>query len=156
MLWSSPMRAPQIEHPKSIHLLRGNHEASDINSLFGFRMECVERLGMRPQPVREWLCRCSKHCRCPAGEKSGLEAWERFNNLFNWMSLAAVIEKRVICMHGGIGRSIDRVEQLEVLQRPLTMESGGMILMDLLWRHAPVPTECTAPSHDQAQSPCGC
>jgi len=28
-----------------VHLLRGNHEAADINALFGFRMECVERLG---------------------------------------------------------------------------------------------------------------
>jgi len=37
--------APQIEHPKNVHLLRGNHEAADINALFGFRMECVERLG---------------------------------------------------------------------------------------------------------------
>ena len=35
----------QIEHPKNVHLLRGNHEAADINALFGFRMECVERLG---------------------------------------------------------------------------------------------------------------
>ena len=108
--------ALKIEHPRNVHLLRGNHEASDINSLFGFRMECVERLG----------------------EKGGLEAWERFNALFNWMSLAAIIEKRVICMHGGIGRSIERVEQLEVLARPLTMEGGGMVLMDLLWSD---PTE---------------
>lgn len=108
--------ALKIEHPKNVHLLRGNHEAADINSLFGFRMECVERLG----------------------EEGGLTAWERFNSLFNWMSLAAVIEKRVICMHGGIGRSIEKVEQLEALQRPLTMESGGLVLMDLLWSD---PTE---------------
>ena len=37
--------APQIEYPKNVHLLRGNHEAADINALFGFRLECVERLG---------------------------------------------------------------------------------------------------------------
>ena len=88
-----------------------------------------------------------------AGEEGGLWAWERFNNVFNWMPLAAVIEKRVICMHGalctplracyqrltmrhagGIGKSIESVEQLEQLQRPLTMETGGIVLMDLLWR----------------------
>ena len=38
-------RRPQIEYPKNVHLLRGNHEAADINALFGFRVECVERLG---------------------------------------------------------------------------------------------------------------
>lgn len=99
------------------------------------------------------------------GEDAGLWAWDRFNAVFNMMPLAAVIEKRVICMHGarsswwpcrrrpglpltsyaalrslyvapqgGIGKSIETVEQLELLQRPLTMETGGMVLMDLLWR----------------------
>ena len=37
---------------------------------------------------------------------------------------------------GGIGKSIESVEQLEALVRPLTMETGGMVLMDLLWRCA--------------------
>jgi len=39
-------------------------------------------------------------------------------------------------MHGGIGRSINSIEQIEELQRPLTMEDGGIVLMDLLWRWA--------------------
>ena len=35
--------------------------------------------------------------------------------------------------HAGIGRSISRIEQIDNLQRPLTMEDGGVVLMDLLW-----------------------
>ena len=34
----------QIEYPENVHLIRGNHEAADINALFGFRIECVERM----------------------------------------------------------------------------------------------------------------
>jgi hypothetical protein len=34
----------QIEYPMNVHLIRGNHEAADINALFGFRIECIERL----------------------------------------------------------------------------------------------------------------
>lgn len=103
--------ALKIEHPEHIHLIRGNHEAADINALFGFRLECMERLGEGP----------------------GIRAWNRFNSLFNWLPLAAVIEDRVLCMHGGIGRSINTIEQIEDLQRPLGMEDGGYVLMDLLW-----------------------
>jgi protein phosphatase len=55
------------------------------------------------------------------------------NRLFNWLPLAALIEKKIDCMHGGIGRSINHVEQIENLQRPITMEAGSVVLMDLLW-----------------------
>lgn len=33
----------------------------------------------------------------------------------------------------GIGRSINAISEIEQLQRPLTMEEGGIVLMDLLW-----------------------
>lgn len=36
-------------------------------------------------------------------------------------------------MHGGIGRSINHVEQIENIQRPIAMEAGSVVLMDLLW-----------------------
>ena len=91
--------APQIEYPKNVHLLRGNHEAADINALFGFRVECVERLGALSLATMRSVG-ASDTGAYRLGEEGGLWAWERFNNVFNWMPLAAVIEKRVICMHG--------------------------------------------------------
>ncbi|KAB2065669.1 hypothetical protein ES319_A09G105100v1 [Gossypium barbadense] len=108
--------ALKVEYPHNVHLIRGNHEAADINALFGFRIECIERMG----------------------ERDGIWAWHRINRLFNWLPLAALIEKKIICMHGGIGRSINHVEQIENLQRPITMEAGSIVLMDLLWSD---PTE---------------
>ncbi|PPD71748.1 hypothetical protein GOBAR_DD31350 [Gossypium barbadense] len=112
----SLLLALKIEYPNNVHLIRGNHEAADINALFGFRIECIERMG----------------------ERDGIWAWHRINRLFNWLPLAALIEKKIICMHGGIGRSINHVEQIESLQRPITMEAGSIVLMDLLWSD---PTE---------------
>ncbi|OVA11421.1 Phosphoesterase domain [Macleaya cordata] len=108
--------ALKIEYPENVHLIRGNHEAADINALFGFRLECIERMG----------------------ENDGIWAWTRFNQLFNYLPLAALIEKKIICMHGGIGRSINSIEQIEKLERPITMDAGSIILMDLLWSD---PTE---------------
>lgn len=108
--------ALKIEYPDNVHLIRGNHEAADINALFGFRLECIERMG----------------------GSDGIWAWTRFNQLFNYLPLAALIEKKIICMHGGIGRSIHSVEQIEKLERPITMDAGSIVLMDLLWSD---PTE---------------
>jgi hypothetical protein len=62
--------------------LRG--QAADINALFGFRLECIERLG----------------------DQQGVWAWTRLNSLFNWLPLAALIEDRIICMHGGAQHSL--------------------------------------------------
>ncbi|XP_043718690.1 serine/threonine-protein phosphatase BSL3 [Telopea speciosissima] len=112
----SLLLALKVEYPHNVHLIRGNHEAADINALFGFRIECIERMG----------------------ERDGIWAWHRINRLFNWLPLAALIEKKIICMHGGIGRSINHVEQIENIQRPITMEAGSVVLMDLLWSD---PTE---------------
>ncbi|PWA62445.1 serine/threonine protein phosphatase, BSU1, Metallo-dependent phosphatase-like protein [Artemisia annua] len=65
-------------------------------------------------------------------------AWQRFNQLFNHLPLAALIEQKIICMHGGIGRSIHSVEQIEKIERPINMDAGSVVLMDLLWSD---PTE---------------
>ncbi|KAK7263478.1 hypothetical protein RJT34_31069 [Clitoria ternatea] len=112
----SLLLALKVEYSSNVHLIRGNHEAADINALFGFRIECIERMG----------------------ERDGIWAWHRINRLFNWLPLAALIEKKIICMHGGIGRSINHLEQIENIQRPITMEAGSIVLMDLLWSD---PTE---------------
>ncbi|XP_076898664.1 serine/threonine-protein phosphatase BSL1-like [Bidens hawaiensis] len=108
--------ALKINYPQNFHLIRGNHEAADVNALFGFRPECIERMG----------------------ENDGIWAWKRFNQLFNHLPLAALIDQKIICMHGGIGRSIHSVEQIEKIERPTNMDAGSVILMDLLWSD---PTE---------------
>ena len=59
-------------------------QAADINALFGFRLECLERLG----------------------DAQGIKAWNRLNQLFNWLPLAALIENKVLCMHGGEGQAL--------------------------------------------------
>jgi diadenosine tetraphosphatase ApaH/serine/threonine PP2A family protein phosphatase len=39
----------------------------------------------------------------------GVFVWRRINELFNYLPLAATIENKILCMHGGIGRSINKV-----------------------------------------------
>ncbi|KAF4346502.1 hypothetical protein G4B88_001111 [Cannabis sativa] len=115
----SLLLALKVEYPQNVHLIRGNHEAADINAFLAFELSALN----------EWYI---------LGERDGIWAWHRINRLFNWLPLAALIEKKIICMHGGIGRSINHVEQIENLQRPITMEAGSIVLMDLLWSD---PTE---------------
>ena len=109
--------ALKLEYPKQFWMIRGNHESGSVNSWMGFRDECVERMG----------------------EEQGYLTWYRINTLFNWMPIAATIEDKILCVHGGLGRSLRKVQEIEDgVQRPCTVEDGGQLLMDLLWSD---PTE---------------
>lgn len=85
-------------------------QAADINALFGFRIECIERLG----------------------DPHGIWAWTRLNALFNWLPLAASIEDKILCMHGGGHRSLLLIPpELNIL----CCQSHFTDLMHLLFLH---------------------
>ena len=63
--------ALKVKMPTQVHLLRGNHEDRWINYSFGFAEECRDRLGED-----------FEH------EDS---VFNRINNLFEWLPLAALI-----------------------------------------------------------------
>ena len=71
--------------------------------------------------------------------------WEHFNDSFNFMPLAATIDKKIFCCHGGIPRIIqnDDLEDftlfglIDDIPRPLKEdqvdETDDFIAMDILW-----------------------
>lgn len=98
-LFARSVLSSQLKYPLQVHLIRGNHEDRSINSMYGFQEECRRRLSddvFEPHSV-----------------------WARFNLAFDFMPVAALVDDKVLCLHGGIGGSIDSVLQLKSLQRPL-------------------------------------
>jgi len=93
--------------PSKIHLLRGNHEFSNINSQFGFQAECDSLY-----------------------QNSTL--WAVFNCVFTWMPLAAIIDKKYFCVHGGISPNIEFVDMISSVPRPIE-NYEEQIVADLLW-----------------------
>ena len=82
--------ALKVKFPNKIYLLRGNHEDRWINQSFGFFDECESRLG----------------------ENAELQTsvFNKINNLFEWMPLAGVVDNTILCIHGGIGSSLTKLE----------------------------------------------
>ena len=58
--------------------------------------------------------------------------WKQFINLFNHLPVAALIEERILCMHGGLSPDLKSLSQIEKLNRPSEIPEAG-ILCDLLW-----------------------
>jgi len=98
--------AYKIKYPDSFHLLRGNHECSSINRIYGFYDECKRRYSIK--------------------------LWKTFTDCFNCLPVAALIEGRILCMHGGLSPELNGMDQIRKIMRPTDVPDSGL-LCDLLW-----------------------
>lgn len=106
--------AIKVRYPDHVFLIRGNHEDREINAAFGFQEECLSRLG----------------------EKTGAIIWELINVCFDWMPVAAVIENKIFCVHGGVGANLSSLDEIQAIPRPCpspTKCPQSELLKDLLW-----------------------
>nr|CAI5835319.1 unnamed protein product [Callosobruchus analis] len=70
----------KLQSPRKMNLVRGNHEIRDVQKMFTFYKECILKLG----------------------EKLGTEVWNACNNAFDVMPVAAVVDGKLFCCHGGV------------------------------------------------------
>jgi serine/threonine-protein phosphatase PP1 catalytic subunit len=98
--------AYKIRYPEQVFLLRGNHEDAKINRIYGFYDECKRRFNVR--------------------------LWKIFTDCFNCLPVAALIDEKILCMHGGLSPDLERLSQINELERPIEIPDNGL-LCDLLW-----------------------
>uniref|UniRef100_A0A0D9X8K1 Serine/threonine-protein phosphatase n=1 Tax=Leersia perrieri TaxID=77586 RepID=A0A0D9X8K1_9ORYZ len=98
--------AYKIKYPDNFFLLRGNHECASINRIYGFYDECKRRFSVR--------------------------LWKLFTDCFNCLPVAAIIDDKIICMHGGLSPELDSLDQIRGIVRPVDVPDQGL-LCDLLW-----------------------
>lgn len=63
---------------------------------------------------------------------SSKKIWQTFQNVFNWLPISALIDEKIICMHGGLSPELDKIDQIKKIKRPTDVPSTGM-LCDILW-----------------------
>lgn len=100
------LMAYKIKYPDMIFLLRGNHECNSITRMYGFYDECKRRYT--------------------------LSLWRDFCSMFNYLPISAVIDERILCMHGGLSPDLNHLSQINDVPRPMDVPDQGL-LCDLLW-----------------------
>jgi serine/threonine-protein phosphatase PP1 catalytic subunit len=103
--------AYKIKYPTNLWMLRGNHECSYINRLYGFYDDCA----------RYWT-----------GPGVGQVLWKIFGEIFNWLPIAAIIERKIFCVHGGLSPHLNSLDDIRNIQRPTELPDDGL-LCDLVW-----------------------
>ncbi|GLD93968.1 hypothetical protein PINS_up002573 [Pythium insidiosum] len=96
----------KIKYPENFFILRGNHECASINRIYGFYDECKRRYSIK--------------------------IWKTFTDCFNCLPVAAVVDEKIFCMHGGLSPELSQMEQIKLLLRPTDVPDSGL-LSDLLW-----------------------
>jgi len=114
----------KAKYPENFFILRGNHECASINRLYGFFDECKRRYNIK--------------------------LWKTFGDAFNFMPVCALIDDRILCMHGGLSPELTSLEQIRNLPRPVDVPDSGL-LCDLLWSD-PSPEVSTWGDNDRGVS----
>ena len=56
-----------------------------------------------------------------------VKLWRSFTDLFNWLPCAAIIDDKILCMHGGLSPSLKHPNEIDNLHRPADIPDSGKI-----------------------------
>jgi serine/threonine-protein phosphatase PP1 catalytic subunit len=98
--------AYKIKYPENFFLLRGNHECASITRIYGFYDECKRRYNIK--------------------------LWKVFTDCFNCLPIAAIVDDKILCFHGGLSPDLNDFQQIKAIARPCDVPDRGL-LTDLLW-----------------------
>ncbi|XP_062198671.1 serine/threonine-protein phosphatase PP-X isozyme 2-like isoform X1 [Phragmites australis] len=99
--------ALKVRYPDRITLIRGNHESRQITQVYGFYDECLRKYG-------------------------SVNVWRYCTEIFDYLSLSALIENKIFSVHGGLSPTITTLDQIRVIDRKQEVPHDGA-MCDLLW-----------------------
>jgi serine/threonine-protein phosphatase PP1 catalytic subunit len=131
------LMAYKIKFPDNFFLLRGNHESASINRIYGFYDECKRRYTIK--------------------------LWKTFTEVFNCLPVAALVDDKIFCMHGGLSPDLFNLDQIKNMLRPTDIPEQGIInnllnikglLCDLLWSDPDIALNTDWGPNDRGVSVC--
>uniref|UniRef100_M4DCN0 Serine/threonine-protein phosphatase n=1 Tax=Brassica campestris TaxID=3711 RepID=M4DCN0_BRACM len=94
-------------YPAHITLLRGNHESRQLTQVYGFYDECQRKYG-------------------------NANAWRYCTDVFDYLTLSAIIDGTVLCVHGGLSPDVRTIDQIRLIDRNCEIPHEGPFC-DLMW-----------------------
>ncbi|EHA99717.1 Serine/threonine-protein phosphatase 4 catalytic subunit [Heterocephalus glaber] len=92
--------ALKVRYPDRITLIRGNHESRQITQVYGFHDECLRKYG-------------------------SVTVWHYCTEIFDYLSLSAIIDGKIFCVHGGLSSSIQTLDQIRTIDQKQEVPRDG-------------------------------
>ena len=89
----------KAKYPDKVTLLRGNHETRAITQSYGFYDECLRKYG-------------------------NPNVWRVCTRVFDLLSVAALVDNEILCVHGGLSPEIPTIDQIRVINRQQEVQNG--------------------------------
>jgi len=99
--------ALKVRYPDRIFLIRGNHESRQITQVYGFYDECLRKY-------------------------ASVNVWRYCTDIFDYLSLSALIDNRIFCVHGGLSPQVNTLDLIRTIDRKQEVPHDGA-MCDLLW-----------------------
>lgn len=99
--------ALKVRWPDRVTLIRGNHESRQITKVYGFYEECYRKYG-------------------------NANVWRYCVEVFDLIALAALVDGRALCVHGGLSPSLYSIDHIRDIDRKQEPPHDGA-MCDLLW-----------------------
>ena len=93
--------ALKVKYPNFIYLIRGHHEDINVNETYGLGQECKERLNDE------------------ITSKNSI--FNLINKVFDCLPFGVVVDGTTLLVHGGVGSSIQSLEDINNIQRPASV-----------------------------------
>jgi len=87
-------------YPNSIRLIRGHHENRNINYHLGLWQECEHRF---------------------SNSANATKVFDIINHTFEYLSLAAIVNQEILCIHSGINPHFTKIDQLKQFKKPVAI-----------------------------------
>ena len=97
----------KLKYPSRVTLLRGNHESRQTTQFYGFYDEVQRKYG-------------------------NANVWKYIVDVFDYLALGALIEGKILCVHGGLSPDIKTIDQIRTIDRVKEIPHSGPF-SDLMW-----------------------
>ncbi len=97
----------KVKYPSHITLIRGNHETRQVTFTYGLYEEISRKYG-------------------------NPSSWNLLTDLFDHLPISAVVDGKIMCVHGGLSPRIKRLDQINTIDRKVEVPHEGPFC-DMMW-----------------------